>query len=276
MNYGSGYDAPTQFGFPGSTVGILPSTLDAVNPQYYSQIKDFINSVGGQARLASISGIRLYDTLRVDTGVIPLTTFTFFQNGVSAQQSMFVATGTTYRKQNIDVTYWVDNGKLSKGYEALIWSIQVIIQLPNAVDESVQTTGNTVGLTNFPGFQNSSGKPIQSGNYMRAILEAFYFELFLNNTTFEHGPTWAFPSCYGVGNDLSIVSGFADGSTSNTVGWCYQMPVMRHIPDQTKFGIRMTAQNAWTNESSTTSPGLGLNFRIIVVLDGIGVQPVTG
>jgi hypothetical protein len=273
MNFG--YDAPTQFGFPGSAVGVLPSTLDQVNPAYYAQIQQFINSVGGQARLASISGIRLYDSLRIDAGVMPLTTFTFFQNGVSQQQSMFVASGSTYRKQNIDVTYWVDNGKLSKGYEALIWSMQVLIQLPFALDESVQTSGNTIGLPNVPGFQASTGAAIQGGNYMRAILESFYFELFLNNTSFEHGPTYLFPSSYGVGNTNALADGLADGALSNTVGWCYQMPVMRHIPDQTKFGVRMTCQNAWTNTDGS-SPETGLNFRVIVILDGIGVQPVTG
>ena len=274
--YGSGYDQPTQFGFPGSNVGVLPSTLDQVNPQYYPMIKDFINSVGGQARLASISGIRLYDTLRVDPGTLPLTTFTFMQNGVGQQQSMFVASNTSYRKQNIDVTYWVDNGKLSKGYEALIWSIQFVIQIPNAVDQEVQASGNTVGLTQIPGTQATAGAAIQAGNYLRAILESFYAELFLNNTTFEHGPVSLFPSAYGVGNAVSIFDGGADGAWSNTVGWCYTMPVMRHIPDQTKFGVRLTNQNNWQNNNGASPAVDGLDFRIMCILDGIGVQPVTG
>ena len=271
-----GYDAPTQFGFPSSNVGVLPTTLDAVNPQYYPMIADFIRSVGGQARLASISGIRLYDTLRIEPGLLPLNTFTFFQNGVGQQQSMFINQSTTYRKQNIDTTFWTDNGRLSKGYEALIWSIQLLVQLPNAADQAVQSSGPTVGLTRIPGMQSTAGAAIQAGNYMRAILESFYAELFVNNSTFEHGPLQLFPSAYGVGNAVSIGTDIADGAWSNTVGWCYQMPVMRHIPDLTKFGVRLSNQNAWINSDAASPVAEGIDFRIMCVLEGIGVQPVTG
>jgi hypothetical protein len=266
------YQADTQYGFTASTQGVLPSTLDQINPAYYGQIEQFIADKGG--RLASVSGIRLYDTLRVDRGVMPLTTFNFFQNGVSQSQGLFVA-GTQYRKQNIDVTYWVDGGKLAAGYEALIWSIQLLIQLPTAIDLTVQTSGNAINLTNAPGIISTEAAtdPIKAGNLMRAILEGFYFELFLNNTTFEHGPTWAFPSAYGVGNTLAlggtVAAPASDGVLANTVGFAYQLPVMRHIPSLTRFGVKMTCQNAF---DTTNVSG----FRIITVLDGIGVQPVTG
>jgi len=266
------YDSPTQFQLQGSQVGVLPSTLDQVNPAYYGQIEQFINQNGG--RLASVSGVRLYDTLRVDAGVQPLTTFNFFQNGVSQSQGLWVA-GTQYRKQNIDVSYWVDGGKLAAGYEALIWSMQVLIQLPAALDESLQTSGNAINLALDPGTVSGEAvtDPIKTGNLMRAILESYYFELFLNNTTFEHGPTWAFPSAYGVGNTLAVggvtTAAISDGALANTVGFAYQLPVMRHIPSLTRFGVRMTGQNAFT--TANVCP-----FRIIVVLDGIGIQPVTG
>jgi len=271
------YDQSPQFGFVNSAMGGLPTTLDQINPAYYNQIANFVAANGG--RLASISGIRLYDGLRVDSGVMPLTTFTFFQNGVNEQQSLFVATGTTYRKQNIDVSYWVDSGKLSQGYEALIWSMQVQIQLPGAGDNTVQTSGNSVNLPLDPGLVSAetaaaAGAPFKAGNVMRAILESFYFELFVNNTSFEHGPTYLFPTAYGAGNQLAlagvVANPIADGALSNTTGWCYQFPVMRHIPSLTRFGVRMTCQNAFTT-AVTLSP-----FRVNVILDGIGVQPVTG
>src|SRR5262249_16342742 len=179
------------------------------NPQYYGMIEDFIDSNGG--RMASISGVRLYDVLRVDAGVMPVTTFTFFQNGLNEQQSLFIATGTTYRKQNIDVSYWIDGAKLSQGYEALVWSMQVHIQLPSAGDNTVQTSGNAVNLPNDPGLLGAetgaaAGAPFKVGNLMRAILESFYFEFFINNSTFEHGTTDLFPSSYGSGNVLALAS----------------------------------------------------------------------
>ena len=266
------YQQETQFGFPGSQVGALPSTLDDVNPAYYPQIEKFIRANGG--RLASVSGIRLYDTLRVDAGVQPLSTFGFFQNGVNAQQGLFVA-GTAYRKQNIDVSFWVDGGKLSKGYEALIWSMQVLIQLPNSLDKTVQTSGNALNLPLDPGIISGEAAtdPIKAGNLMRAILESYYFEFFLNNSTYEHGTTALFPSSYGVGNSVAlagtVAAPAADGAWSNTVGYSYQMPVMRHIPDQTKFGVRMSCQNPFTTVGN-------LPFRIVCILEGIGVQPITG
>ena len=266
------YDGQTQFQLQGSQVGALPSTLDTVNPAYYGQIEQFIQANGG--RLASVFGLRLYDTLRVDAGIQPLTTFNFFQNGVSQSQGLWVA-GTQYRKQQIDVSPLIDGGKLSAGYEALIWSMQVLIQLPASLDESVQTSGNAINLPLDPGIISGEAATdaIKTGNLMRAILESYYFELFLNNTTFEHGPTWAFPSAYGVGNTLAVggvIAGpFADGALANTVGFAYQLPVMRHIPSLTRFGVRMTGQNPFT--SANVCP-----FRIVVVLDGIGIQPVTG
>lgn len=82
------YDTPTQFQLQGSQIGALPSTLDSVNPAYYGQIEQFIQANGG--RLASVFGLRLYDTLRVDAGIQPLTTFNFFQNGVSQSQGLWV------------------------------------------------------------------------------------------------------------------------------------------------------------------------------------------
>lgn len=267
------YDSPTQFQLQGSQAGALPSTLDSINPAYYGQIENFINANGG--RLASVFGLRLYDTLRVDVGVQPLTTFNFFQNGVSQSQGLWVA-GTQYRKQQIDVSPLIDGGKLSAGYEALIWSMQVLIQLPGNLDKSVQTSGNAINLPLDPGVLSGEAAtdPIKTGNLMRAILESYYFELFLNNTTFEHGPTWAFPSAYGVGNTLScgVAAGplyVGDAALSNTVGFAYQLPVMRHIPSLTRFGVRMTGQNPFT--TANVCP-----FRIITILDGIGIQPVTG
>lgn len=267
------FQPPTQYGFTGSQQGALPSTLDQINPGYYPQIADFIRANGG--RLASISGVRLYDVLRVDAGVQPTRTFNFFQNGLNAQQSLFVTTATTYVKQNIDVSYWIDNGKLSQGYEFLGWSMQVLVQLCGSLDESIQTVGNAVGLTLDPGIISGEAATdaVKAGNLMRAILESYYFEFFLNNTSFEHGTTDLFPSAYGVGNSLAvggvIAAPFADGVLANTVGFAYQFPVMRHIPSLTKFGVRMTCQNPFTTVGN-------LPFRIKVILDGIGVQPVTG
>lgn len=266
------YQGPTQFGFTGSQSGALPTTLDQINPAYYSQIEQFVRANGG--RLASVTGIVLYDTLRVDPGIMPTRDFLFFQNGVGIQQGLFIA-GTQYTKQEIDVSPWIDGGKLAQGYEALIWQIDVQIHTVSAIDESVQTAGNALNLTLDPGIISGEAAtdPIKQANVMRAFQEGTYFRLFVNNTEFEHGPAWRFPTPYGTSPNIALAGTAAapasDGSLVNGLGWAYQMPVMRHVPSLTKFGVRMTVQNPFT----TANVG---HIRVVVGLTGIGIQPITG
>lgn len=273
MNF---YQGDTQFGFTGSTNGVLPTTLDQVNPAYYDQISQFISSRGLQARLSSVIGVRLYDTVRIDPGVLPTKSFTFFANGIGQSQSLFVTTSTSYNKQAIDVSPWVDGGKLAKGYEALIWSVQMQIHTVAAIDESAQTSGDYVGLTLDPGTLTgeAAGDGIRQANVVRAFQEGVYGRLFVNQTNFEDGPLSLFPAGkYGTGGGIAMAgvqaAPLADGALTNGFGWEYQMPVMRYIPEQTKFGYAITVQNPFT----TANVG---GIRLVCVLEGIGVQPVTG
>jgi hypothetical protein len=272
-----GYDNPPNFQFTQGSIGVLPSTLDQVNPSYFQQIADFVDRHGG--RLASITGVVLYDTLRIDSGVLPLRDFLFFQNAVGQAQNLFVA-GTSYTKQEIDVSPWiVGGGQLAKGYEALIWSIGVQVHVVGALDDSLQTAGNFINLALDPGSlaSEAAGDPVKMGNLMRALQESLYFQLFVNQTGFEDGPLWRFPSGpYGVSGFSAMTSALtapafavADGAINNGFGWAYQMPVMRHIPELTKFGVRMKTQNPFTTANVEA-------LRVVVTLEGIGLQPITG
>lgn len=275
--YPGRYDQSPQIGFTGSQMGGLPTTLDQINPSYYWQIEQFIREKGG--RLASFTGVVLYDTVRVDAGVLPSRDFNFFQNAVGQQQGLFVA-GTQYTKQEIDVSPWiVGGGTLAKDYEALIWSIGVQFHVVSALDESVQSSGNAINLTLDPGAitAEAATDPVKMGNIMRACQEGLYFKLFVNSTGFEDGPGWRFPAGpYGQSGYASMCSGatapaFAvtDGAANNGFGWAYQMPIMRHIPQLTKFGVKMTVQNPFTTANVGT-------LRIVVTLEGIGISPITG
>ncbi len=270
------YQGDTSFGFTNSMTGALPTTLDHINPAYYTQINQFISERGLQARLSSVIGVRIYDTLRIDAGLLPSKSFTFFANGVGQSQSLFVTTATSYNKQAIDVSPWVDSGKLSKGYEALIWSVQFQIHTCAALDESLQTTGDYVNLTLDPGTLTgeAAADGIRQANLMRAFQEGIYARLFVNQTNFEDGPLSLFPAGkYGTGGGIALAgvqaNPLADGSLTNGFGWEYQMPVMRVIPEQTKFGVGITVQNPFT--TANVGP-----VRLVCVLEGIGVQPVTG
>jgi hypothetical protein len=271
------FDQSPQFGFTNSSMPGLPTVLDQINPSYYNQIANFIAQKGG--RLASVTGVCLYDTLRADAGIFPLRDFVFFQNALGQQQGLLVA-GTQYTKQEIDVSPWiVGGGQLAKGYEALIWSIGVQFHVVGALDDSLQTAGNFINLPLDPGSITSevAADGVKMGNLMRALQESLYFQLFVNQTGFEDGPGWRFPAGgYGITGFASMASGatapaFAvtDGAANNGFGWQYQMPIMRHIPELTKFGVRMKIQNPFTTANVEA-------LRIVVTLEGIGIQPVTG
>lgn len=273
-----GYNPQTQIGFQNTVLGVQPSTLDNINPAYYWQIEQFIREKGG--RLASFSGLVLYDTLRIDAGVLPSREFTFFTNPVNSQQALFVA-GTQYTKQDIDVHQWITNGgQLSQGYEALIWEIGVQFHVVASQDNSVQAAGNFINLPLDPGTAATvaATDATLSANVMRACQESLFFSFFLNQTTFELGPGWRFPAgCYGISgynalahSTAQIALGvFTDGAANNGFGWSYQMPVMRHLPPLTRFGVKMAVQNPFT--TALTGP-----IRVVVTLGGIGVQPITG
>jgi hypothetical protein len=270
-------DVPS-FGFVRSQMGGLPTTLNHINPAYYHQIGEFVTQ--NDARLASANGVVLYDTLRIDPAVMSTAGFKFFQNGINVQQGLYNA-GTAYTKQEIDVHPWIQNGKLDEGYECLIWSIQIRIQLAAGNDLTVQTTGNGLNLTLAPGEVSDEtvtglGAPSRTGNLMRAIQESLFFRFFVNDTRFEVGPVWRFPSMYQIQNQLSmggvIAAPITDGSMGNYSGWAYSMPFMRHIPQNTRFGMEMLVQNAFDNTLATG----GQHFRIVCLLEGIGVSPITG
>lgn len=274
------YDNSPNFNFTGSSIPGLPTTLNYINPAYYHQIADFVRDRG--ARLASVNGLVLYDTLRMDPATTLSTSgFRFFQNGVNTQQGLYNA-GTAYTKNTIDIHKWIQNGKLDDGYEALIWSIQIRIQLPGASDETVQTSGNALNLTNSAGaiFNEAAaagqGDAIKTGNVLRAMQEGLFFEFKINDTSFESGPGWRFPSVYHAGNQIAIsgvvASAISDAAMGNSMGWAYQMPVMRHIPSNTRFSVDMQVQNAMAFALTDGIP----QFRIVCILEGIGISPITG
>jgi len=272
------FQSPPSFGFTNSVMGGMPTTLNRINPAYYHQIAEFVQA--NDARLASANGLVLYDTLRVDPGTMGTSGFKFFQNGINTSQGLYNA-GTAYTKQEIDVHPWIQNGKLDDGYEALIWSIQIRVQLAGGSDLTVQTTGNALNLTLAPGEMADEtttglGTPIRSGNVIRAIQESLFFRFFVNDTRFEVGPLWRFPSVYQTGNQIStagvIAAPISDSAIGNGMGWAYSMPFMRHIPSNTRFGMEMLVQNAFSNALADG----GIHFRIVALLEGIGISPLTG
>lgn len=274
------YDQSPQFGFTQSSLPGLPTTLNRINPAYYEQIASFVRA--NDARLASANGLVLYDTLRLDPATSLSTSgFKFFQNGVGQNQALYNA-GTAYVKGEGDIHPWIQNGKLDDGYEALIWSIQIRLQLPGASDLTVQTSGNAINLTLSPGAivdepaTAIQGAAIKTGNIIRALQEALVFRFTVNDTTFERGPMWRFPCVYQSMNQIGLAGVVAnplnDAIVGNGCGWAYQMPFMRHIPSNTRFGVEMSVVNGFSFAITNGVP----QMRLVVILEGIGISPITG
>jgi len=271
---------PPAFGFTRSEMGGLPTTLNHINPAYYDQIAEFVR--GNDARLASANGLVLYDTLRLDPATTLSTAgFNFFQAGIGKQGALYNA-GTGYTKSIIDVHPWVQDGRFDEGYEALIWSIQVRLQLPGASDLTVQTSGNALNLTLSPGAivdepaTAIQGAAIKTGNIMRALQESLTFTFYVNETRFERGPMWRFPCVYQSANQIGLAGVVAnplnDAIVGNGMGWAYTMPFMRHLPQNTRFGVEMQVGNGFSFAITNGVP----QMRIVVILEGVGISPLSG
>lgn len=266
MSQPQGYFQP---GFTASQGNILPTTLNGINPAYYDQVSQFIRSTGGN--WASFYGVRWFDVLRVDAGTMPTKQFVFFAQGLNSEGALFIS-GTQYTKQQID-TNLQDDGRLPKDYQSLIWGMGCIVELTGTIDTSVQTSGDAINLALSTGLESNvagAASVVLQANQLRAIQESLYVEFFINNATFENGTLNLFPAGpYGIAGGVSVDGDnfVNEGALNNGLGYCYSLPIMRFLPDQTRFGVRLYCQNPFINVAP---------FRLRFFLEGIAVAPITG
>jgi len=259
--------------FPGTTVA--PSTLDAVSPAHYAALAPIIKEKGG--RLASYFGLRLYDTARIAAGTaMSSADVTLFQ--VPKGNTTTEWNGTTQYQKNLFDTNMTVAGQLPQGFELWVTSIQARVTLTGELDDSTQTGAN-LGLANAPGTYGSAvaADAVIASNLTQAILESTTLTFTYNNTSFESGPLFFFPSKYGVsgfGSNLMYVPAAAgtqiavnDQMVNNGFGDSYALPIIRHIQPLYNFGVTLSCSNPFVPTR---------NFRIQVILEGLGVRPVTG
>jgi len=257
--------------------GALMSTLDHVSPDSYDMISKIIKANPG-ARLASFYGLRLYDTARVQAGTaLGSSEFELFATPVG--QSTTEMNGTTqYTKSKIDTNMSVSR-QLPASQEAWITSIQVRVLISGSLDDTVQTGAN-LGLANNPGIGTGvlAADDILATNLAQAALEGIYLRFSYNQTTFEEGPLCLFPSRYGVSgyaggvqmaNNKDATATIVQNETAvnNGFGYVYRLPVYRHIESLYQFNTTVQALNTFTPTR---------NFRIQVILEGLGAKGVTG
>ncbi len=254
----------------------MPSTLDHVDAGSYDMISKIIKANPG-ARLASFYGLRLYDTARVTAGTaLGSSEFELFATPVG--QSTTEMNGTTqYTKTKIDTNMSVSR-QLPASQEAWITSIQVRVLITGSLDDST-LTGNNLGLANNPGIGTAvvAADDILATNLAQAALEGIYLRFSYNQTTFEEGPLCLFPSRYGISGYSGQVNvtpnaagtGVVQNETAvnNGFGYVYRLPVYRHIESLYQFNATVQALQTFTPTR---------NFRIQVILEGLGAKGVTG
>jgi hypothetical protein len=257
--------------------GIPPSTLDGINPSQYALVQEVIKK-NPSARLASLYGLRLFDTARVAAGTaLPTSEFELFANPVGTPQTELNGT-TQYTKSFID-TNMRTTRQLPAGQEAWITSIQARVLISGEQDLTAQTGAN-LGLANAPGIGDTAtaAMNVLATNLAQAAYESIYLRFYYNQTVFEEGPLWAFPARYGVsgyagGFQLKSESAVADAVGQNEVavnngfGFVFQLPIIRHIDSLYQFSVTIQAYNNFVPTR---------NFRIQTILEGLGAKSVTG
>ena len=256
--------------------GAMPSTLDHVSPDSYDMISKIIKANPG-ARLASFYGLRLYDTARVQAGTaLGSSEFELFATPVG-QSTTEMNGSTQYVKSKIDTNMSVSR-QLPASQEAWITSIQVRVLITGSLDDST-LTGANLGLANNPGIGTSivAADDILATNLAQAALEGIYLRFSYNQTTFEEGPLCLFPSRYGISGYSGQVNvtpnaagtGVVQNETAvnNGFGYVYRLPVYRHIESLYQFNVTVQALQNFTPTR---------NFRIQVILEGLGAKGVTG
>jgi hypothetical protein len=229
------------------------------------------------ARLASFYGLRLYDVARVAAGTaFNSSEFELFATPVG-QQTTEMNGSTQYTKSRIDTNMSVSR-QLPASQEAWITSIQVRVLISGNLDVTTQTGAN-LGLANNPGLATSltAAMDAQATNLAQAALESIYLKFSYNQTTFEEGPLYLFPSRYGISGYSGPVNvtpnaagtGVIQNETAvnNGFGYVYRLPVFRHIESLYQFNATLQALNTFTPTR---------NFRIQVILEGLGAKGVTG
>ena len=230
------------------------------------------------ARLASFYGLRLFDTIRVVAGTaLPLGETEMF--AVPVGNTTTELNGTTQYQKTFQDTNMRNTRQLPQGQEAWITSIQARVLISGSLDDTVQTSGQSLGLANAPGLGNTlaAGDDVLAVNLAQAVYESVYLRFLYNQVTFEEAPLWGFPSRYGV-------SGFAGGyayvpgtagttiaqnevAVNNGFGFPFQLPMLRHIDSLYQFSVGLQSYNNFVPTR---------NFRIQVILEGLGAKSVTG
>lgn len=256
--------------------GAPPSTLDGFDSRQNQIIASAMKKYPF-LQIKSFYGERLYDTARIQSGTaLPLNEFPLFAVPVGSQTTELNGS-TQYTKTRLD-TNMTTARQLPAGQYAWITSIQARVTLTGQLDDTVQT-GNNLGLANAPGTGAAAAvaDDVIGVNLIQAALESIVGTFQYNQTNFENGPLYLFPSRYGVSGvaggfmyvPTTAGTGIAQNEAifNNGFGIVYTLPVVREIGSLYQFGFNLQPLNNFVPTR---------NFRIEIILEGLGAKAVTG
>ncbi|MDE2019802.1 MAG: hypothetical protein KGJ13_05670 [Patescibacteria group bacterium] len=255
---------------------IPPSTMDGLDAKTMSIIQQAMAQNPGLT-LKSFWGFRGYDTARCAAGTaFNASEFELFATPVGQQTTEMNGT-TQYTKSLIDTNMRTAR-QLPQGQLAWITSIQARIVVTGQLDDTTQTGAN-LGLANSPGIGSATvaADDVIGVNLAQAAMESIYMKFQYNQTSFEEGPLYLFPTRYvlsGFSGPAAYVPGTA-GTTimqnetlvNNGIGIVFTLPIVRQIDSLYQFGVTLQALNTFTPTR---------NFRIQIILEGLGAKAVTG
>lgn len=259
---------------------IPPSTLDYLDPRTASLVAEAMRANPG-LQLKSFYGERLYDTARVQSGTALTAQDINLFSVPQGNQTTEVNGTTAYTKTKLDTNMTVSR-QLPAGQLAWITSIQIRVLFVGSLDDSVQTGAN-LGLANAPGTNTSlaAADDVVAVTNMQAILESFVITFQYNQTNFESGPLYLFPTRYvvsGVAGAVNIAAvndqviatnSIIQNETvlNNGMGIVWTLPIVRKIEPLYQFNVLLQPINLFTPNR---------NFRIQCILEGLGAKAVTG
>lgn len=218
----------------------------------------------------------LYDTKYFVAGTaVNSADIYFFQQQLAQQDAIGNNAAVTFQKQLCD-TNMVQSGQLERGTTMIVTSLQAQISIPNNLDLSLQSAGNTTQplITGLAEGATTATSGALVGSLWHAITEAGYVTWKVGPNRFEEGMLSHFPSEFGasgfnaavqngtvVATDIPVI----DGVVNNGFGVPRTLIYPRTIEPGQNFNVKLNFYNLF-NPSR--------NFRIRLLLRGLILRDV--
>lgn len=210
----------------------------------------------------------LYDTKYAKAGSAVNASDIFFFTQQIAQNDQLVNDSTvSFAKSKID-TNMTMSGQLERGTTMIVTSLQAQVTIPNNLDQTLQSTGNTTQplITGLAEAATTASSGALAGGLWKAITSGGFLELTVGPNRFENGTIDQFPCEFGasgfnaavqngtvVATDIPII----DGVINNGFGFARQFMFPRTILPGQQFNVKLNFFNLF-------NPSRAFNIKCIL------------